>query len=474
MIAPDFLLGSGIIDITVGRLAEPVTPVDPRAEVVASSGGYPVAESPYLGPYGWHGRRVYERMLLAPPVGATIKTAKAKTLAGKCDLVNATEATTAAKLGQAATADPTAEEADMCRELTASNTRMLKLWDTPLDLVLWEMMDALAFGNQIAERVMDDVRGGPDDGLWTIRAIKPKHGLRFHVDLGMNVLGIGATTYDAEGKGEFKVLPPDHFTWLTHDAYCGDPRGRSGLRMAVPAWQRLEDLWPDCVEGWKDFGRPYLVGISAPNAQMVPIGDNKTITPNQDMATNLDRTRRNRNLGIANGADVKVVESTKDGQSVAQGIQTLEDQIIKSLILTTGAVNEAKHDSRAKGEVSDDVTATLIRFYRKWLERWLRSNLIYQNTLNYGPDIARRCTPLVDLGSTEHQDFATNAAGVGVLFQAGYFTEGQLPKVDAKLDLPVRTQGDPRVGPQGIMPDTPPADPNAPAAAPAPAQGVAA
>jgi hypothetical protein len=146
---------------------------------------------------------------------------------------------------------------------------------------------------------------------------------------------------------------------------------------------------------------------------------------------------------------------------VATGVDIFMRQIVLALLGQTRMTLEAQHGSRADSETGQDVGGNIIRLLRIWLERFVRELLILQNTWNYGEDMARRLSPLVDLGGAEHQDFAKNAAGVGVLFQAGVLTRGQLPATDTFLGLPQRQPDDLRVGPQGIMPDTPAPDPNA-------------
>lgn len=467
-------IGSGVIDIAVGATPAPVA-VPPRAEVVASA---PDAVDPWVAELcgmpgidrrglGWHSRAVYARMDDCPPVGASFNALRAAVLAGKVDLIPAVDDTAAA--GDDA-------DAALAAEVCASNRRTIRAMDTALDLVLHEVMgEAMKFGHSIPELVFDDVRGGPDAGLWYVRAIKPRRGCTFRVDRGMNVVGIAATTYAADGTTEHRVLDPAHFAPLAWDMHHGDPRGRSCYRMAVDAWRRLEELWPDCMEGWKDFGRPFLVGTAPPNMiqdfarddQGKPIPGKPALTPPQQMARSLQGGRRNRNLGLDHGATVDVVESQKDSSIVAGAIGELEAQIVKAILLQTRATIEAKHGSRADSETGENIMGAMVRFIRKWLERWVRSVLMRQNELNYGPDLARRLTPLVDLGSTEHQDFAANAAAVAQLAAAGIIQPSQYPAIFLMLGMTAPTKEE--IAALTAKLQAAPADPAAP-----PEKGVAA
>lgn len=479
--------GSSVLDVDIASgVADPgaageLVEADPRREYVSASEGiyrdvdrdFLRCESPFGGPYGWHGAETYELMYRTPAVGSSLNALRAGVLINGINLLPAIKPTVG--LGKPGQARGTPLEADMAAEICESNRRLLDGWDTPADLVLWEHMEDMYLGHVLSEVVADDVRGGPDDGLLAIRAVKPKPrgAFRFRVDRQMNVLSIGARAVDeATGTVEWTQFEPEHFAWSTWDSYRGDPRGRSCFRMAHYHWKLLVELWPDIAKGWHQFGVPMLYGTTAQGATMVKAVDAKGRPiagpgqlPEHQMARVLREMRGGSVATGPFGSDIKVVESTKDSSVAAGGVTMLEAEIKQSIILAIRATTEAQHGSKADSETSQDVMGTLIRFVRKGRERFLRQLLIKQNTWNYGEDIARRLTPLVDLGSTEHQDFSTNAAGVGVLYQASYFTVNQLPYVDTFLGLPQRQIGDQRVGPQGIVPDTPAPDPNAPAPA---------
>jgi hypothetical protein len=484
------LLGAGSdlsssldIGLGVGTPSGDPAPVvaDPRTEYVASAGaievdrGFLAIEDSVGGPLAWHGVRVYQQMIHTPVVGSSFNALRAGTLSNPVNLLPAVRTSTSP--GPSAQQAGSNVEADMAAEIATSNRRLLEAWETPLPMVLWEMMEAMYLGHTLAEIVADDVEGGPDDGLLAIKAIKPKprSTYQFRVDRANNVVAIKAQTFDAEGRIDWQAFDPGHFAWLTWDPHRGDPRGRSCFRMAHYHWRLLMDLWPEVWKGWQQFGTPWVYGTTAPGAKMVTPLDKagnalpgKGVTAEAAAAGSLQQMRNGKVAVGPNGSDAKILESGKDSSIAAGGIGLLEGQIVRSILLQMMATVEAKHSSKAHGEIGQDIMGTLVRVIRMWLERFLRSLLIRQNTWNYGEDIARRLTPIVDLGGTEHQDFSANAAGVGVLYQASYFTASQLPYVDTFLGLPQRQPGDARVGPTGVVPDVSPVDPNA-AAAPDPA-----
>lgn len=474
-----FDIGVGIADSTVRPLA-----ADPRERYVASGpvtgalfgedgwryGGDEILRSPY----GWHGVRDYQRMYHTPAVGSSFNALRAGVLSGGIGLLPAIKPVVG--LGNPGQQNGTGLEAELSVEIADSNRRMLDAWETPADLVAWEMMEAMYLGHVMAEIGAERVLGGPDKGKLGITELRtlPRWKYEFLVDDAGKVARIGASTIN-DGWQEFET---DHFAWLTWDPYRGDPRGRSCFRLAHYHWKMLMDLWPEVYKGWKQFGVPMTYGTTAPgavpqtetNRDGTPKAGGKPVSAEHAMTLAMMQMYNGSRIAGPNGSDIKVIESTKDSSVVSGAVTILESQIIRSILLQMRATTEAQHGSKADSETGQDIMGTLIRFVRKWLERFFRMVLMRQNAWNYKADVARRLTPLVTLGDHEHQDFAANAAGVGVLYQAAYFTKSQLPYVDTFLGLPQRQLDDERIGPNGIVPDTPP-EPTAP---PAPAQGVGA
>lgn len=469
---------SATLDVSIGTPnGEPIPVVaDPRREYVSSNQifdvdrGFLAIEDRFGGPLAWHGVAEYERMYHTPAVGSSFNALRAAVLSNGINLLPAVKPQSErAKSGQIGGTDL---EADMAAEICESNARTINAWETPADLVIWEHMEDMFLGHVLSEIVADDIVGGPDDGLLAIKAVKPKprNSYRFRVDRAMNVLSIGALSFDdATGSTSWQQFDADKFAWSTWDSHRGDPRGRSCFRMAHYHWRLLMDLWPEVWKGWRQFGVPMLWGNTAPGAKMVDrVGkDGKPlagagVTAEFAMAMKLQSMRAGDAAAGPFDSSVKVIESTKDASVASGGIDILEGQIIRSILLQLRATTEAQHGSKADSQTGQDIMGTLVRFVRKGRERFLRQLLMRQNTWNYGDDIARRLTPLVDLGGTEHMDFPANSAGVATLFQSSYFTDSQLPYVDTFLGMPQRQAGEMRVGPNGTMPDGPAPDPKAP------------
>ena len=490
MIPP--FVGPGLgLGTAVGPV-DPATPAvrtDPREDYVASgplaswdAGDEMDRELALDGPTGWHGLGKYRAMYRTPAAGSSFNALRAAVLAAPIGLLPAVKrAGRPAAPGQEQGDDV---EAQMAAQVADSNRRLLDRWEVSADEVAWELMEAMYLGHVMAEVEADDVSGGPDDGLLAVTGLRtlPRENYRFLVDKAGRVARIGALAID----GRWRQFATDSFAWLTWDPHRGDPRGRSCFAMAYYHWRMLMDLWPEVYKGYRQFGVPMMWGHTAPGAaQMMPETNDdgsyraggRPVSAQHLMLRQMVRMAGGSKACGPDGSGIEVIESSKDSSVAAGGITILEGQVIRTILLQIRATVEAKHGSKADSETGQDILGTLVRFVRKWLERFFRSVLMKQNEWNYGIDIARRLTPLVNMGEHEHQDFASEVGAVASLFQSGFFQADQLGSLDERWGFQQRTQGGVRVGPNGAISDELPPEPVAGTAAPeaAPAEeGVAA
>jgi hypothetical protein len=308
-------------------------------------------------------------------------------------------------------------------------------------------LEALTKRHKLAEPILELATDGPDKGKRRLARVKtkPHWAYAFEVDRAMNVTAIKTT--DASGRQ--RRLDPEHFVWLTWDSKDGNPVGTSALDAAHHAWSLLVKLWPEAFKGWRMFGTPSVVGKKANSEKVVQREEGqKPIKAKDAMAAGLVRWQNGSVMVVGQDDEVDVVESARDGATINAAIALLEGQIIRSILLQIRATVEARHGSRADSETGQDILGTLVRYIRSWLCSMWRQVLWILVEANYGEDVADRLTPEVSLGKIEPHDFAAFAGAVALLHQSGFFTEAQLPSIDAMLDLPPRKPGDPRVRPQ--------------------------
>jgi hypothetical protein len=341
--------------------------------------------------------------------------------------------------------------------------------DVPLAQVAWEMMDALVERYRLAESVMREA----DDGSYTLKAIRPKPdwSFRYRVDAAMNVVGIDCWTGDG-----WQTYDPAKFTWLTWQCRDGDPRGSDSiLDGAMPAVNRLTQLWPEIFQYWKEFGSPRTVVALGPNAATsVPVigrnGDptGKTISGELHAARAVAQTRAGATVGVPHGTEAKLLESGRDGQSLDRAITILESQVVKSIVITIQAIVEPEHASRADSDTKKSVLATFARFLQGWVCHALRRPFFEMLRANHGDAYAREFCPYLALGQVDPEVMAQLANALAALLQSGYLKEGQLPYIDDMLGLPRRRAGDKQAGPQANTPAATPVDEQAtPKTAPA-------
>jgi hypothetical protein len=179
--------------------------------------------------------------------------------------------------------------------------------------VLYEMLDALAFGNKIAEQIYDLDRDDDGKPRLFIKAlkIKPRVSTAFVVDAYQNVLGVLALL---PGRGYPVVtgsvigdpskipnlLPREKFAIFPWNAHDGDPRGTSLLRAVYNPWWLKIQVWGEYAKYLAQFAGPSLIGYTAPGQVAVPpmdalgnpIPGAPLITPEQAMLKREARAHR--------------------------------------------------------------------------------------------------------------------------------------------------------------------------------------
>jgi hypothetical protein len=444
----DYAIGGGLL-----FESDPAVPVEakPPGEYVSSLGALALFPNVGIGRYGPFVRRqplgVLRAIAKCSAASSSIGAIKAAVLSGGFTFTPA-----GGPAGAEGEDDPDYQKAmdaaDECRRAAES-------MDQPLESWAWEAMDAIGERVKVAENVLAVVGDGPDKGKYALRAIKhkPRWSWRFSVDRAMNISAIDAWSMD----GEWGHFDPDAFTWLAWEPTDGDPRGSSVLDACFLAWQGWLDQFPDFLKGNKEYGTPSLFATTSKlSAKMVPATDcygveipGKPITAEAALSRTLGQRFGNGSVVAApEGATAKVLESARDNLTIINGLTYCEGLIVKTILLQLRATVEAKHGSRADSETGQDIMGTLVRHIRQWVCAGARRAFYYQLRENHGEDYARRFTPRISLGKTEHQDFAAIAGAVALLYQAGFFAEDQLPWIDDYLGLPMRRPGAARVGPQ--------------------------
>lgn len=345
----------------------------------------------------------------------------------------------------------------LAQAIHASACRMCEELDPALPDALDDLLDALAFGNRVAEKVYALRRDGGETRLM-LAALKPKPraNLAFVVDPFTNLLGFlavepgkpapwltGQPIDPANPPPNF--LPRSKFAVLTHRPKDGDPRGTSVLRPAYTMWNMKRQALQEYLKYLVQFAVPSLIGTTAPGAGYEPVLDaagqptGQTQTAQQALLTQLQAFRNATALAVPHGTEVKELWSQGDGAAFLNAFSMFKTEMMLAILGQTLATSEGEHNARAAAQVHQDALDTKIRQRKGWVARLLvRDVLRPWVLLNWG-EAALPLTPIPTLGATEEEDVTPRMGAVAQLERAGWFTPSQRPAVDLMLHLPQRT-----------------------------------
>jgi hypothetical protein len=441
------------------------------------------------------GDDLYERMLLDGQVSSAIRLLKEETLANGVRLEPAIQRDQMEWLPEepgleeyipardvlgrfSPTQDPSAKdksdedskkEADLSEKITDFCENCLLHLERPLVECLYEMLDALALGNKIAEQVWEVRRDEDDVPRLFLKAlkVKPRKATAFVMDPYMNLVGIlGAIPGQAfpvlsgnilSQPGQVpNFLPREKFAIFTWNSQAGDPRGNSILRQVYNPWWLKMQAWGEYAKYLVKFAGPALVGYTAPNAQPVPPQDAlgnpipgvPLITPEQAMLNALLNFAQGQAVVFTNGSRVEPLLMQGDGGAYRNAITLFNMEITKGVLCQTLATEAHTVQARAASETHMDVLDIVILHIKALLASMIGRDILYRLVkYNWGEDVARKHTPKVHLAEVERHNWPTTASAVAALVTSQYLDRSQFPEMDARLGLPKRNPASITAGP---------------------------
>jgi len=390
-----------------------------------------------------------ERMASDPQVAAALLILKASILEDGAKLAPALD-------------DETDPDYALAVQLNDLATAMLEALETPLDEVLWNLLDAVSRGNEVAEQVYAyQVHGGATRLMLTALRVKPRLATAFVVDAYGRLLGLLAripgeatpvqTGYiDPTSLPNF--MPRAKFAILSFRPEEGSPVGTSVLRSAYTAWFLKRQVMQEHLRYLTQFAAPSVVATTGPDAQDYvptdtlgnPTGPFDTnglpipITPEQRLLDTLAGFKNGTALALPNGTTFQIFFSSGTGEAFIHAFDLYDRMITKSILGQTLATEEGRHQSRAASLVHQDVLDTIIKQAKRAVARMLaRDILMPWIRYNWGEDAVKLC-PRVTLGTTEQSDIVQMMNGIAALQTAGYIAPSQLPTLDGLLNFPPR------------------------------------
>jgi hypothetical protein len=331
------------------------------------------------------------------------------------------------------------------KEIADFDTRLIASFDRDWTAFLWEALEALAYGNKLAEKVYRLEDCGEDKGRLVFETIKfkPRWTWLFVTDGRFNVLGIMAWTADETGV---TVLPRDKFAIFTCQSRDGDPRGTSVLRAAYESWNEKVLLWPDYQKFRTRFGNPKPIGTTAEGERARPpldangksIAGTIPVSPQEYLVELLAEWSNDAVIAVPHGTEIDLCEPKGDGKLYREAVDLFNREIVHAILKNARTTLEAEHGSKADSESAQDVTGMAIRLYRRFLSDFVRREIIMPaNELNFGKEDARKYTPHPTFADIEHQDFEATAGAFAKLKTAGLIPDELIPTVLEKLGLPI-------------------------------------
>lgn len=398
------------------------------------------------------GDDIYERMLLDPQVESDTETVKLSVLAQGVAL------TPAVKKDEK-NYNKAIEIRDFCQ-------RALDAMKSPITTVCHNLLDAMAFGNKVAEVVYHVPGDGPLSGFLVPDYIKPKprRAVAFVVDVANNVVGLLGLIpgqafpllVDGVWAGSApNLLPRRKFLVLTNDPKDGDPRGTSILRAAYNPWWMKQQSYPLELKYLAQWASPSIWATTAENAPQTqkvddygnPVYDEETGVPVQ---LNPEEVLMSRLLDFQSGSVIAMPFGTQlqpltvpdRGEVFNMFRQARNEEISKAITGQVLANNESQHQTRAASDVHQDVMGLRVQHGKEMLQNALRADLLMNLVeWNYGRKYLPLC-PFVSLSETNDHDFVAESGAVATLWEKGYLTVSQVPDTDARLGLPKRSEAD--------------------------------
>lgn len=386
----------------------------------------------------------YERMMKDPAVWSAVETIKTLILSSGVRLVNPIPAPS-----QFAKEPDKQADYDKAREIFEFIDEMMGKLN--LQDILLEMLDYLAYGHVLAEKVYE---ADGEKLILTKLKVKPPSTYSFVVDKYINLVGVIGMKNGVKLSipTDEDIILPSKCMILINNPRSGDPRGTSVLRQAYNVWYLKNGVWPNYLKYLSMFGTPSIAGILPEegygdvelrdedgNYLEDANGNRITIGAAQDMVKKLVAFSNGTAIALQPGSKVELIQASGDGGAYISAIDMFDRQITKAILLTTRATMEAEHGSKADSQTSQAVLSEYCQMKQRTLERVFFTDVIYPTVvLNFGEEVAKKYCPKLDLSNVAKDDKIATGGMIASLAQANLLHSSQYQAIDAMLGLPER------------------------------------
>jgi hypothetical protein len=378
------------------------------------------------------GRRPYELMMYDSAVACAVELWKAGVLSDGMRL------SPAVKLdpGETPSKRKRRTELKTADKVCDAAIRAVEYLDHPIDETADEMLDGFPMGCSLTEQTLRWGTGEDRDNyVFDSLAVKPAWAWSFLVDEFMKTVAIRCYT----GRS-WEDHDPEKFAVFTWKGQNRDPRGRSGLRAAYNPWNLKVQQYPEFGEFLRHFSDPIYWATAGPDAVVQWEADDQgvqqPVSPVAKVAEALRNLTSHTGLALPHGATAGVLAPPGEGGAYHKGFDRFDMEIFRVVLFSSRAVQEARFGSRADTETNVQLYSVACKrgraplqecFRRQVFRRWVR--------LNYGEEVARRYTPMVNFGDRDDVK-ADLLAAYSRAYALGFVDEAQLPALWDRLGLP--------------------------------------
>lgn len=341
---------------------------------------------------------------------------------------------------------------ELAEQYASFATRALKNIDGSFISVLEAMLDAIVYGNKVAEQTYEE-KYDSDFGktVFTLSSIrvKARDNIQFVVDKYNKVLGIYATIKIGNSTKQV-ILPREKFLILTFRGKDGDPRGTSILEAVYNAWNLKMQLWPEYLRWLLQCALPSVVGIASDKTDASVLRDaqgniirdenNNPLYESEvgKLLSALVQLRNSTAIAVPHGAEVKAISNQVSGDPFKGMRDALNEEIEMGMILQTLATSEGRNMSRAASQTHMSVLDLFVFFIKNLVIEMISNDILKPlMKLNF-PDFDMSLLPKVSMGDTERRDWAKDAIAIATLYKSGFIGDSQKVGYDKILSAPER------------------------------------
>lgn len=326
------------------------------------------------------------------------------------------------------------------------------------------VFEGMAYGNKVAEQVLEIATRGTDAGKWCLKALKPKPrtAVAFVIDAYMNEIGmLGAkpgqmavmqTSILADST---EIIPREKFAVFTYRPKDDDPRGTTALIAARNGWEMKTRTFPEYLLFLMVSAIPGILATLPAGQDEMTVYEDDGITPKRDAITgepvtisahqfllNMLSKMRNHQVGVApDGTNFTLLEANSEGEVFTRALDKFGSEITMAILFQQLATRDSTHQTKGATGSQARVIDLIVFWLRDTAADMVR-NEIFKPLVryNFGDEAADELLPKVSYGDTEARDWAVDATAAAAL--ADKLTETQWEHITTQLGIPVPTDAE--------------------------------